>query len=196
MMNVTAFGLTDVVSISLDNASYEANYKAGATLPRRARLDTKYGLCFRYCLVHFVAEVCKRKYRKKIPPLDIVLESGHANFGDAERILLEERKLWVHRGVPILRTLTKADNGESGQLMMAASQSDVGNGWEADLNLPPGRWTSAMSEMGGNADMLGCNVGPSVRRAAAWRGQQPHRRRAIAPPRAAPRLERRSCRRR
>ena len=29
MMDVTAFGLTDVVSITLDNASYEVDYKAG-----------------------------------------------------------------------------------------------------------------------------------------------------------------------
>ena len=76
MMNVTAFGLTDVVSISLDNASYEANYKAGATLPRRARLDTKYGLCFRYCPVHFVAEVAA-------PPSSYCTASGCSAAGAA-----------------------------------------------------------------------------------------------------------------
>jgi uncharacterized protein DUF3800 len=89
MRDVTAFGLTDVVALTLDNASYEADYKAG-DLPRKARLDTKYGLCFRFCLVHFVQEVLKRKRRNRIPPLHIVLEAGHANFGDAERIFQEE----------------------------------------------------------------------------------------------------------
>jgi hypothetical protein len=146
MMDVTAFGLSDVVSITLDNASYEVDYKAGV-LPRRARPDTKYGLCFRYCVVHFVREVLKRKYRKKIPPLHIVLEAGHANFGDAERIFLEEKRLWVHRGVPILCTLTKADKDECGQLMMAdfAAHSEyIIEKRSLDTGLPRNRTTIAV----------------------------------------------------
>jgi hypothetical protein len=119
MTNIAAFGLTDVVSFTLDNASYEAHYRAGGDLPRRARLDTKYALCFRYCLVHFVQEVLKRKRRNRVPPLHIVLETGHVNFGDAERIFLEERRLWVHAGIPILRTLTKANKDDCGALMLA-----------------------------------------------------------------------------
>jgi hypothetical protein len=118
MQKISSFGLTDIAALTLDNASYEADYKAG-DLPRRARLDTKYGLCFRYCLVHFVLEVLKRRHRNKIPPLHIVLEAGHVNFGDAERVFLEEKRLWVHAGVPILRTITKADKDDCGALMLA-----------------------------------------------------------------------------
>jgi hypothetical protein len=113
-----AFGLTDVVALTLNNASYDADYKAG-DLPRRARLDTRYGLCFRFCLVHFVQEVLKRRRRNRVPPRHIVLEGGHANFGDAERIFQEERRIWVHAGTPILRTLARADKDACGQLMMA-----------------------------------------------------------------------------
>jgi hypothetical protein len=115
---ISARGLTDIVALTLDNASFEADYKAGE-LPRRARLDTKYGLCFRYCLVHFVQEVLKRRLRSRVPPLHIVLEVGHANFGDAERIFLEEKRIWVHAGRPILRTITKADKDDCGGLMLA-----------------------------------------------------------------------------
>jgi len=118
MQRVVSFGLTDVVSLTLDNASYEADYKSG-DLPRKVRLDTKYGLCFRYCLVHFVQEVLKRKRRSRIPPLHIVLESGHSNCGDAERIFLEEKHQYERAGIPVLRTLTVADKGDCGQLMMA-----------------------------------------------------------------------------
>jgi hypothetical protein len=49
------------------------------------------------------------------------------------------------------RGLEREVGGERGLIGASrpTSQSDVGNGWEADLNLPPGRWTSAISEMGG-----------------------------------------------
>ncbi len=118
MGDISARGLTDIVAITLDNASFEADYRAGE-FPRRARLDTKYGLCFRYCLVHFVQEVLKRQLRNRVPPLHIVLEAGHANFGDAERIFLEEKRLWVHADCSILRTITRADKDDCGGLMLA-----------------------------------------------------------------------------
>lgn len=118
LADVTSYGLTDVVAVTLDNASYDADYRVGK-FPRKARLDTKYGLCFRFCVVHLVGQVLKRKRRSRVPPLDIVLEGGHANFGDAQRIFLEEKRIWVHEDVPILRSLTKADKDACGQLMMA-----------------------------------------------------------------------------
>lgn len=108
LQKVAGSGLTDAVAITLDNASYETNYKLGE-LPRKARLDTRYGLCFRMCLIHFVQEVLKRRRRNRIPPLDIVLEAGHANCGDAERIFLEEKNRWERAGLPVLRTLIVAD---------------------------------------------------------------------------------------
>jgi hypothetical protein len=40
LADVNSSGLTDVVAVTLNNASYEADYRAGK-LPRRARLDTK-----------------------------------------------------------------------------------------------------------------------------------------------------------
>jgi Protein of unknown function (DUF3800) len=118
MRDITARGLTDVVAVTLDNASFEADYKAGE-LPRRARLDTNFGLCFRYCLIHFVNEVLKRRLRNRVPPLHIVLEAGHANFGDAERIFLEEKRMSVHAGRSILSTMTKAGKDTCGGLMLA-----------------------------------------------------------------------------
>jgi hypothetical protein len=119
MSKITSHGLTDVVALTLDNALYDADYRAGSDLPRKARLDTKYGLCFRFCLVHLVQEVTKRRLRKRIPSLHIIMEAGHPNFGDAERVFLEERRIWVLDGVPILRSLTKVGKDDCGALMMA-----------------------------------------------------------------------------
>jgi hypothetical protein len=118
LQKVTGTGLTDAVAFTLNNASYEADYKFG-DLPRKARLDTKYGLCFRMCLVHFVREVLKRRRRNRIPPLHIVLEAGHANRGDAERIFLEEKSRYERAGLPVLRALTVADKDDCSPLMMA-----------------------------------------------------------------------------
>jgi len=145
MADVNSSGLTDVVAVTLNNASYEADYRAGE-LPRKARLDTKYGLCFRFCLAHLVGQVLKRRRRNRVPPLDIVLEGGHANFGDAERIFQEEKRIWVREGVPILRRLTKADKDECGQLMMAdfAAHSEyIFEKHEIDTGIPRNRQTIA-----------------------------------------------------
>jgi hypothetical protein len=118
LQKVTSYGLTESVAMALDNATYQSVYKAGEA-PRKARFDTKYGLCFRMCLTAFVLEVLKRKHRKKIPPLHIVLEAGHPNYGDAERIFLETKREHESRGIYMLRTITKAEKADCGQLMMA-----------------------------------------------------------------------------
>jgi hypothetical protein len=143
MQQVTSFGLTDIVALTLNNTSYEADYKAG-DLPRKARLDTKYSLCFRICLVHLVKEVLKRRRRNRIPPLHVVVEAGHRNFGDAERVFEEERQIWTYAGVPILRSLTKADKDECGALMIAdfAAHSEyIMEKREIDTGIPRNRPT-------------------------------------------------------
>ncbi len=139
----SSFGLTDVVALTLDNASYEADYKAGE-LPRKARLDTEYSLCFRICLVYLVGQVMRRRRRNRVPPLHIVVEAGHRNFGDAERVFQEERQIWTYAGVPILRSLAKADKDECGALMIAdftAHSEYVVEKHEVDTGIPRNRAT-------------------------------------------------------
>jgi hypothetical protein len=104
------------VALHLDNAGYEEYYKAGDK-PRRARLDSKYGLCFRTCLYFFIMEGLKRKHRDKYPKLHIVLESGHVNAGDAVRVFNEVRKEFEH--FDMLETITLADKDKCDPLMMA-----------------------------------------------------------------------------
>jgi Protein of unknown function (DUF3800) len=118
LANLSAHGLTDAVAVTLNNAEFEQHYKSGPK-PNKARLDSKYGLCFRICLYHFMREVFKRRYKKKIPALHIVLEAGHPNFGDAERIFLEVKEDLEKYGNYMLGTITKAHKDSSGQLMIA-----------------------------------------------------------------------------
>jgi hypothetical protein len=61
----------------------------------------------------------KRQYRKRVPDLHIVIEEGHRNSGDAERIFLEVKKEFEDAGFNMLRTITKAAKDECDPLMMA-----------------------------------------------------------------------------
>jgi hypothetical protein len=53
----------------LSNATYENDYKGGKK-PKKLRLDSKYGLCFRQCLYFFILEVLKRKSKKRYPQVE------------------------------------------------------------------------------------------------------------------------------
>lgn len=118
LAHLTNSGLTGAVTMTLKNADFENIYRCEPR-PRKARFDSKYGFCFRICLYHFIREALKRQHRKKVPPLHIVLEAGHNNYGDAERIFLEVKKDFEERGSNMLRTIAKADKDSCGQLMMA-----------------------------------------------------------------------------
>lgn len=118
LAHITHDAFTESVAMALDNSDYERDYKLGEA-PRKVRLDTKYGLCFRNCLYHFAITVLKRRYKNKLPSLHIVLEAGHRNFGDAERIFNEVKAELDALGANILRTITKAAKDECDPLMMA-----------------------------------------------------------------------------
>src|ERR1041384_3309639 len=68
LMHLCAHGLTDAMAVTINNAEFEQYYKSGLK-PNKARLDSKYGFCFRVCLYHFIREVFKRRYKRKIPAL-------------------------------------------------------------------------------------------------------------------------------
>jgi hypothetical protein len=112
LRQLISFGLTDSVAIALDNETFKQYYKIEPT-----KLDSAYGLCFRTCLYYFILEAMKRKRRKKFPDLHIVLEAGHRNAGDADRIFLEVRKEFA--AVGLLQTLTFSEKDECDPLMMA-----------------------------------------------------------------------------
>jgi hypothetical protein len=64
-------------------------------------------------------EAMKRRYRKRFPELHIVIEAGHRNSGDAERIFLEVKKEFEDAGCNMLRTMTVVAKDECDPLMMA-----------------------------------------------------------------------------
>jgi hypothetical protein len=84
--------MTGSVVVHLDNEKYQTSFRDGL-VARKTRIDTKYGLVFRCCLSHLVHEIisisrkCGGKIHKNI--LNVVLEDGHKNAGDAVRIFRE-----------------------------------------------------------------------------------------------------------
>jgi hypothetical protein len=115
---ITATAFTEGVTFLLDNDAYDAEYKSGEQ-PRKLRLDSKYGLCFRNCLYFFGLEGVKRMHHRRYPTLNFVLESGHKNFGDALRIFNEVKAELKANGCDMLGMITPADKDECDPLMMA-----------------------------------------------------------------------------
>jgi hypothetical protein len=109
---VISFGLADSVAVTLDNASFKEYYKLEPT-----RLDSAYGLCFRTCLYYLLTQAIRRKHNGKLPHLHIVLEAGHRNSGDAERIFKEVQREYGKLG--ILRSLKLAKKDECDPIMIA-----------------------------------------------------------------------------
>jgi len=118
MSSLSARSFTEGVTVTLDNSDYEATYKGGEN-PRRMRLDSKYGLCFRYCLMFFSLEGFKRKHRGRYPKMHFVLESGHKNAGDALRIFNEEKKMLESKGCDMFGEIAFADKDKCDPLMIA-----------------------------------------------------------------------------
>jgi hypothetical protein len=94
-------------------------YKSG--LPRKFRPDSRYGLCFRICLAHQITEMARRlSTHKKFADtrLYVVMESGHNNSKDAERIFHEFKKK-MGDASPLLASITFSAKDDCDPLMIA-----------------------------------------------------------------------------
>lgn len=115
---ITIDSFADLLVMILDNETYETVYRQ-RTNPKKGRFDSKYGLCFRSCVWHCLEQAYKRRLRKKLPRLHVVLESGHRNAGDAERIFYEMKNELRDSNYDMLETITFADKQTCDPLMMA-----------------------------------------------------------------------------
>jgi hypothetical protein len=100
------------VMFVLSNREYEESYKGSV---RYFRQDSKYGLCFRNCLLHLILDAADRLgTHKKFSEtrLNVVLESGAKGADDAKRIFDETRQETERIGLNLLGTLTFASKGD------------------------------------------------------------------------------------
>ncbi|UYO48530.1 DUF3800 domain-containing protein [Rhodopseudomonas palustris] len=72
-----------VTKTVLTNEDYYRSYRADGPISKKERLDTRYGLCLRACL-HFLPRLHHIAGADDV--LNLILESGHRNAGDALRI--------------------------------------------------------------------------------------------------------------
>jgi hypothetical protein len=108
-----AYGLATV----LRPDDYANIYRLGE-FPRRARPDTQYGLCVRTALWKSVVLM---KDRREDWPLNVVLEDGHVNAGDAIRVFGEFRDDLHPEYAPLLGKLDFASKLNCMPLAMADS---------------------------------------------------------------------------
>jgi hypothetical protein len=110
------FGFT----IILREADYQTHY-IGSYRPKEVPLDSRYGLCFRYCL-GLISDLSIQSFKKSDLDIHFVLESGHPNWTDADRIFNRVKKSRIEHEqhiVTALRTLTTADKADFPGLQMA-----------------------------------------------------------------------------
>lgn len=120
MTDMVATSVSSVAIATLPNDRYRSEYR-DTPRPRKVVLDSAYGLCFRMCLIHFLEEIEKRSPVKKYgSKLNIVLEHGHPNAGDAKRIFEETRQNTMALfGADPLGTITTETKKSCTRLMVA-----------------------------------------------------------------------------
>lgn len=95
-------GLTEGVATSLSYEVYREHYKDAA--PPKMHLSSQYGICFLASMEHLLKIVADQKGMQH--RLSLVIEDGHSNVGDTERIFRERRERYTSMGVDVLGTRT------------------------------------------------------------------------------------------
>ena len=112
-------GLTEGVTVTLPRTMYEREYRA-PPVPKGMRLDSQYGVCFRMCVYMLIRRLIADKQRHK---LHVVIEAGHRNVRDTDRIFNEIKMAHEENGSKISGTITIAKKSECAELMIADFQA-------------------------------------------------------------------------
>jgi hypothetical protein len=117
-MKSLAFGFTIPVKID----EYKSHYIGECRLQGVA-IDSPYGLCFRFCL-GMITGLAIDHFADKSIDVHFILESGHHNLGNAEKIFHEVKSSdWpdpsVQRIRSVLRTISRGDKKECPGLQLA-----------------------------------------------------------------------------
>lgn len=107
--------LTAGIFASLERSRYMEEYR-NPPFPDGMHKDSQYGLCFRAILTYLMEYLQNLGNNHK---LHIIIEKGHANVGDAQRIFDETKKILEREGITLLGEITPADKRERLLLMTA-----------------------------------------------------------------------------
>jgi hypothetical protein len=106
--------LTEGFTIDLPHAAF-ADYQA-TELPHGMRAETQYALCMRGAVAHLLDVL--QSYGPSTR-LDVVLEEGHKNSGDARRVFEDIRKILGEFGDTLLGDFTTVRKPDAIPLMVA-----------------------------------------------------------------------------
>ncbi len=107
--------LTQGIAVHLEHDRYVNEYKA-PPVPKKMRLDTHYGVCFRTCLAQIIHILEQRRNRDRV---HVVLEHGHPNAPDCKRIFDDFKKLLESEGRNIFETFSVQEKKACMPLMIA-----------------------------------------------------------------------------
>jgi hypothetical protein len=134
--------LTEGVTIYLERQRYLDEYSK-PPVPKKMNLDSQYGVGFRACMAHIIAIVLADGKRHR---LDVVIEDGHVNVGDTERIFNDLKRQVRNRfGIDLLGTHMIAKKEKAPALMVSdflaytylqMRSSKVDYALQAPMNVP------------------------------------------------------------
>src|SRR5258708_26051297 len=107
--------LTEGVCIYLPYEQYDLEYR-GSFNPKGVGLDSQYGVCFRMILRNIINLIYATGKRHK---LHVVVERGHPNAKNTEKIFHESKLTLKARGIELLGDFTLAAKEEAAPLMAA-----------------------------------------------------------------------------
>ena len=107
--------LTEGMAVHLEHERYLSEYKS-PPIPNKMRLDSHYGACFRVCMARMMQLLRERGGRDT---LHVVIERGHVNSGDCERIFHEFKTMSTQTMFSGLGTFTLQDKKSCLPLMLA-----------------------------------------------------------------------------
>lgn len=108
--------LTEGVTVYLERHRYSDEYRK-PPVPKKMNLDSQYGVCFRACMAHIIAIAVADGRRHR---LNVVIEDGHPNVGDTERIFNDMKQQVRNRlGTDLLGTHTVAKKEKAAPLMVS-----------------------------------------------------------------------------
>ena len=111
LRKTTTGGLT----VFLEHSRYKHEYRA-PPIPKKMNIDSQLGVCFRACMGYLRELMGQNNFRDR---LNIVMESGHPNVFDCERIFNQLKANFLFVGHDFLGTFKVAAKDQCPPLMVA-----------------------------------------------------------------------------
>ena len=155
--------LTEGMAVYLEHARYVNEYRA-PPIPKKMGLDSHYGACFRACMAHIFELLGKRGHRDR---LHVVMEAGHPNVWDCDRIFRDMKSRCQRRGINLVGDFTVAEKAESQPLMaadMLASTYSMMRSAAAELGVHPAELPGVDAPVRGKAGLTFLSLQPDALR--------------------------------